>query len=234
MLPKSFFRKTRFLSEFFYKSAPHKLSGPNGLYGAIGGKIVLVWSFVSLKKHVYGPNFFTKPSPHLFLGPNGLFGVFGGKTISHENFASFGLVSHRNLFSKKDVFCLNFFTKPCPLLFLRPNGLFGEFGGKIISHENVTSFGLVSHRNLFSKKHVFCLYFYRKAHRTNSRGQTDYMARLGAKLFRSEVLYLWKNPFMVRIFLLNRPLTNFRGQTDCLVCLEAKLFRTKTSLHLAS
>jgi hypothetical protein len=56
-------------------------------------------------------NFFTKPCPHLFSGPNGLFGVFGGKTISHENFTSFGLVSHRNLFSKKQVFCLNFFTK---------------------------------------------------------------------------------------------------------------------------
>ena len=60
------------------------------------------------------------------------------------------------------------------------------------------------------------------------------MARLGAKLFRSEVSYLWKNTFMVWIFLLNRPLTYFRGQTDCLVCLVAKLFRMKTSPHLAS
>jgi hypothetical protein len=94
----------------------------------------------------------------------------------HENFASFGLVSHRNLFSKKHIFVLNFFTKPCPLLFSRPNELFGEFGGKTISHENFTSFGLVSHRNLFSKKHVFGLNFYTKAHLTNSRGQMDYMA----------------------------------------------------------
>jgi hypothetical protein len=77
----------------------------------IGGKIVPDRSFVSLKKHVQGPNFFTKPSPHLFSGPNGLFGVFGGKTISHENFTSFGLVSHPNLLSKKHVFSLNFFTK---------------------------------------------------------------------------------------------------------------------------
>jgi hypothetical protein len=137
--PKSFFQKTRFLSESFYQSAPHKLSGQNELYGAIGGKIVPDGSFVSLKKHVHGPNFFTRPSPHLFSGPNGLFGVFGGKTISHENF---------------------------------------------------TSFDLVSHRNLFSKKHVFCLNFYTKAHLTNSRGQTNYMARLWAKLFWSEVSYL--------------------------------------------
>jgi hypothetical protein len=109
--PKSFFQKTRFLSELFYKSAPHKLSGLNGVYGAIGGKIVPERSFISLKKHVLGPNFFAKPSPHLFLGPNGLFGEFWGKTISHENFTSFGPVSHRILFSKKHVFFLNFYTK---------------------------------------------------------------------------------------------------------------------------
>ena len=130
--------------------------------------------FVSLKKHVYGLNFFTKPSPHLFSGPNGLFGVFGGKTISHENFASFGLVSHRNLFSKKHVFSPNFFTKPSPHLFSRPNGLFGVFGGKTISHENFASFGLVSQQNLFSKKHVFGPNFFTEAHLTNYRGETDY------------------------------------------------------------
>jgi hypothetical protein len=130
------------------------------------------------KKHVSSLNFYTKT--HLTnsqgqtncmarLGAK-LFGVFGGKTISHENFASFGLVSHRNLFSKNHIFVLNFFTKPCPLLFSRPNGLFGEFGDKTISHENFASFGLVSHPNLFSKKHVFCLNLFTKAHLTNSRG----------------------------------------------------------------
>ena len=108
------------------------------------------------------------------------------------------------------------------------------FGGKTISHENFASFGLGSHRNRFSKKHVFGPNFFTKQHHSNYRGQTDYMARLGAKLFRSEVSYLWKNTFMGRIFLLNRPLTYFRGETDCLVCLGAKLFRTKTSLYLAS
>ena len=41
-----------------------QLSRPNRLYGAIGGKIVPEKSFVSPKKHVYGPNFFTKPTPN--------------------------------------------------------------------------------------------------------------------------------------------------------------------------
>ena len=187
-----------------------------------------------MKKQFYVLNFFTKSSPHLFSGPNRLFGFFGGKTISHENFASFGLVSHRNLFSKKHVFGQNFFTKPSPHLFSGPNGLFRVFGGKTILHENFASFGLVSHRNLFSKKHVFSPNFFTKAHLANYRGETDYMARLGAKLFGSAFSYLWKNTFMLRIFLLNRPLTYFQGQTDCLVCFGAKLFHTKTSLHLAS
>ena len=106
-----------------------------------------------------------------------------------------------------------------------PNRQFGVFGSKTISHENFASFGLGSHRNRFSKKHVFSQNFFTKAHRTNYRGQTNYMARLGPKLLHSEVSYLRKNMFMVRIFLLNRPLTYFRGQTGCLVCLGAKLFR---------
>ena len=131
--------------------------------------------------------------------------MFGGKTISHENFASFGLVSHRNLFSKRHVFDPNFFTKPSRHLFSGPNGLFGVFGGKIILHENFASFGLGSHRNRFSKNHVFDPNFFTKQHHSNYQGQTDYMARLRAKLFRSEVSYLWKNTFMGRIFLLNRP-----------------------------
>ena len=39
-LTKSFFPKKRFRSEFFYETAPHLILGPNGLYGAFGGKIV--------------------------------------------------------------------------------------------------------------------------------------------------------------------------------------------------
>jgi hypothetical protein len=48
--------------------------------------------------------------------------------------------------------------------------LFGVFGGKTISHENIASFGLVGHPNLSSKKHVFCLNLFTKAHLTNYRG----------------------------------------------------------------
>jgi hypothetical protein len=38
--------------------------------------------------------------------------------------------------SKKNVCVPNFLTKPPPQVFLGPNGPFGAFGGKTISHEN--------------------------------------------------------------------------------------------------
>jgi hypothetical protein len=67
---------------------------------------------VSSKKRVCIPNFSTKPPPHIFLGQNGPFGAFWGKTISHQNIASFSLLSRQNRFSEKHVSGQNFFPKP--------------------------------------------------------------------------------------------------------------------------
>ena len=80
-LSNSFFQKTRFRLEFWWKIAPHQFYGPNGLDGTIGGKSVPVRSFVLPKKHVFSWDFLTKPDPYLFSGPNWLYGAFGGKIV---------------------------------------------------------------------------------------------------------------------------------------------------------
>ena len=60
------------------------------------------------------------------------------------------------------------------------------------------------------------------------------MARLGAKVSRSEVSSILKNTFSVGIHWWNRPHTSFLGLIGYLVCLGAKLFWTKTLLNFAS
>ena len=60
------------------------------------------------------------------------------------------------------------------------------------------------------------------------------MARLGAKVSRSEVSSILKNMFSVRIFWWNRPHTSFLGLIGYMVRSGAKLFRTKTLLNFAS
>ena len=60
------------------------------------------------------------------------------------------------------------------------------------------------------------------------------MARLGAKVSRSEVSFILKNMFSVGIFLLNRPHTSFLGLIGNMVRSGAKMFRTKTLLNFAS
>jgi hypothetical protein len=102
--------------------------------------------------------------------------------------------------SKKNVCISNFLTKLPPHVFLGPNGPFGAFGGKTISHENFARFSLLGSQNRFSEKHVFGQNFFTKPHHNIYRGQTDYMARLGAKLFRSEVSCLRKRMFAFLIF----------------------------------
>jgi hypothetical protein len=102
--------------------------------------------------------------------------------------------------SKKHVSVPNFLTKPPPHVILGQNGLFGAFWGKTISHKNFPPFCLLSPQNRFSEKHVSGQNFFTKPHHNNYRGQTDYMAQFGAKLFRSEVLCLRKNTFAFRIF----------------------------------
>ena len=86
----------------------------------------------------------------------------------------------------------------------------------------------------FAKKHVFGLNFCTKSHLPYFLGQTDYMARLGAKLSRSEVSSILKNTFSVGIFWWNRPHTSFLGLIGYMMCSGAKLFRTKASLNFSS
>jgi hypothetical protein len=102
--------------------------------------------------------------------------------------------------SKKHVCVPNFLTKPPPHIFLGQNGLFGAFWGNTILHKNFPPFCLLSPQNRFSEKHISGQNFFTKPHHNNYRGQTDYMERLGAKLFRSEVLCLRKSTFAFRIF----------------------------------
>jgi hypothetical protein len=62
--------------------------------------------------------------------------------------------------SKKHVCVPNFLTKPPPHIFLGPNGQFGAFWGKTISHKNFPPFCLLSPENRFSEKHVSGLEFF--------------------------------------------------------------------------
>ena len=57
------------------------------------------------------------------------------------------------------------------------------------------------------------------------------MARLGAKVSRSEVSSIPKSTFSVGIFWLNRPYTSFLGLIGYMVRSGAKLFWTKTLLN---
>ena len=86
----------------------------------------------------------------------------------------------------------------------------------------------------FSKKHVFGLNFCTKSNLTYFLGQTDNMARLGAKVSRREVSSIPKNTFSVWIFWRNRPQTSFLGVIRYIVRSGAKLFRKKTLLNFAS
>ena len=137
--------------------------------------------------------------------------------------------------SQKTRFSRDFLSKPDPYLFSGPNWLYGAFGGKIVPDENFAQFCLKSTLEfVFSKKHVFGLNFCTKSHLTYFPGQTDKMARLGAKVSRSEVSSILKNTFSVRIFWWNRPHTSFLGLIGYMVHSGAKLFRTKTLFNFAS
>ena len=63
----------------------------------------------------------------------------------------------------------------------------------------------------FSKKDVFGLNFCTKSHLTYFLGQTDLMARLGAKVSRSEASSILQKTFSIGIFWKNRPHTSFLG-----------------------
>ena len=135
-------------------------------------------------------------------------------------------------FSQKTHFRSIFTSPPSPIFGAKE--LCGAFQDKIVTDEIIARLYLKLSRNRFSEKHVLGLNFFMKPHLIYFLGQTDYMARLGAILLRSEVSFCQKNTFFVRIFLRNGPLTYFESQTNCMARFEAKLFRMKTSLHFAS
>ena len=60
------------------------------------------------------------------------------------------------------------------------------------------------------------------------------MARLGAKVSRSEVSSILKTTFLVGILWWNQPHTSFLGLIGNMACSGVKLFRTKTLLSFAS
>ena len=123
----------------------------------------------------------------------------------------------------------------------RPQTSFlGLIGYMVRSGQNCSGrklFSILSQKHSqihFSKKDVFSLNFWTKSHLTNFMGQMDWMARLGAKVSRSEVSSFPKNTFSVAIFWRNRPHTSFLGLIGYMVRSGAKLFRTKTLLNFVS
>ena len=228
----NFSEKHVFGPNFFYKNTPKLFSGPNGLYDAIGGKIVPEQSFVFPKKHIFDPNFFTKLPPQLFLGPNGLHGAFGGKIVSDKNFAPFGLERPRNLFSEIHVFCPNFFYENASQLFSGWNGLYGAIGGKIVLKWSFVS----------PKKHVFDPNFFTKPSLHLFSGPNELYGVFGSQtvsgenftpfcLERPQNRFFEKHVFDLNFFTKTH-LSYFRGQTDYMGAIEGKLVLERSFVAL--
>ena len=135
----------------------------------------------------------------------------------------------RNTFSV-GIFCWN-----------RPNTSFlglirymVRSGAKLFRTKTLLNFATKSLSNSFFQQTRFRFEFLYQSHLTYFHGQTDYMARLGAKVSRSEVSSILKNTFSVRFFWWNRPHTSFLGLIRYLLRSGAKLFRTETLLNFAS
>ena len=62
--------------------------------------------------------------------------------------------------TQKTVFDWNFFMKPAPYLFSRPNSLYGAFGGKIIPDENFAQFCLKSPLVFVFPKNTFSVWIF--------------------------------------------------------------------------
>ena len=96
--------------------------------------------------------------------------------------------------------------KPAPYLFFGPNSLYGAFGGKIVSDENFAQFCLKSPLELIFPKNTFSVWIF-VLNRTSPiflAKQTKWhdweMARLGAKVSRSEASSTPKNSFRLEFF----------------------------------
>ena len=142
------------------KAAPYVFSGPNWLYGAFGGKVVLVENFaqfflkslleIVFPKHTFSVWIFVlnRTSP-IFLVKRTTWHDWGQKCPG---------VKLRP--TQKTVFDWNFFMKPAPYLFSRPNSLYGAFGGKIIPDENFAQFCLKSPLVFVFPKNTFSVWIF--------------------------------------------------------------------------
>ena len=118
------------------KVAPYLFSGPNSLYSAFGGKVVLVENFAQ----------FCLKSPLEIVFPKNTFSVWifvlnrtspiflVKRTTWHDWWQKCLGVKLRP--PQKTVFDWNFLMKPAPYLFSGPNSLYGAFGGKVVPDEN--------------------------------------------------------------------------------------------------
>ena len=103
---------------FFTKLSPHLFSGPNGLYGAFGGKTILDKIFAQFclesprnrfsEKHVFGLNFFMKALLTYFRGQTDCMAQLGVKLFRNE-------VS----FFRKNTFSIRIFLRNYPLIYFR-------------------------------------------------------------------------------------------------------------------
>ena len=151
--------------------------------------------------------------------------MIGGKSVPEWSFVH----------PKKHVFDWNFLMKPSPYLFSGPDWLYGTFGGENCSGRKLCSIlPQKPSRIRFYKKHYFGMNFCTKSHLTYFPGQLDLMARLGAKVSRSEVSSTLKTKFSVGIFWWKLPHTSFLGLIGYMVHSGAKLFRTKNLLSFPS
>ena len=227
-------KKHVFGRNFLTKPAPYLFSRPNWLYGAFRGKIVPDENIAQ----------FCLKNPLEFVYPKNTFSVW----IFVQNHTSpilwakrtrwrdWWQVSRSEVLSiPKNTFSVRIFWRNQPhTSFLDLIGYMVRSGAKLFRTKTLLNFPQKPSQIRFSKKHVFNLNFCTKSHLTYFLGQTDQMARLGAKVFRSEVSFILKNTFSVGICWWNRPQNSFLSLIGYMVCSGSKLFRTKTLLNFAS
>ena len=136
---------------------------------------------------------------------------------------------------QKNTFSVGIFLWNRPhTSFLGLIGYLVRLGAKLFRTKTLLNFASKALSNSFCKKQVFGLNFSTKSHLTYFLGQTDWMARLGGKVSRSEVSSIQKNTVLDGIFWQNRSHTHFLRLIGYTVRSGAKLFRTKTLLNFAS
>ena len=105
-------------------------------------------------------------------------------------------------FILKNTFSVGIFLWNRPhASFLGLIGYLVRSGAKLFRTKTLLNFASKALSNSFCKKQVFGLNFSTKSHLTYFLGQTDWMARLGGKVSRSEVSSIQKNTVLDGIFL---------------------------------